>query len=141
MRITFDPPCFMLYTRQVGSLSSPPMLASWRAKRAYLVVRMARFFVYIYIYIFFFFGARALFSDIRCLRITFDPPCFMLYTRQVGSLSSLYRKIVPVVIRNVKYKGQQLFCHDISSCFKRFVSKLTAWYSDTTRVVGWPVTR
>ena len=62
----------------------------WRAKRAYLVVRMARFFymfIYIYIYII---GARALFPDIRCLRITFDPPgpCFMLYTRQVGSLSS-----------------------------------------------------
>ena len=44
-------------------------------------------------------------------------------------------------IRNVKYKGQQLFCRDISSCFKRFLSKLTARYSDTTHVVRWQVTR
>ena len=42
-------------------------------------------------------------------------------------------------IRNVKYKGQQLFClySRLSSCF---LSKLTARYSDTIRVVGWQVT-
>ena len=42
--------------------------------RAYLVIRMARFF-YISFY------GRTLFPDIRCLRITFDLPCFMyIYT-------------------------------------------------------------
>ena len=37
------------------------------------------------------FGARALFPDIRCLRITFDPPgpCFMLYTYTTGRFAEL----------------------------------------------------
>ena len=47
------------------------ILNNWRANReASLPSRiLARFFCI---------GTRALFPDIRCLRITFDPPCFML---------------------------------------------------------------
>ena len=67
-------------------------------------------FLYI-LYLFLIFGRMGT-ADIRCLRTHY--------------IHGVYH------ILNVKYKGQQLFCHDISNCFKRFLSKLTAGYSDTT---------
>ena len=113
-----------------GSMPSDPLdpcglvtLIIGERERANLVVRLARFF-YIYIYIYMFiYNFRA--HGLRRYPVFADT----LHTCSIH-------------IRNVKYKGQQLFCRDISSCFKRFLSKLTsARYSDTTRVVRWQVTR
>ena len=81
-------------------------------ERANLVVRLARFFYILYIYIYI--------SNFRAHGHRGYP----LFADTLHTCS--------IHIRNVKYKSQQFFCRDISSCFKRFLSKLTARYSDTT---------
>ena len=119
-----------LQLNQLGRSRSPKMLSIHlviiigERERANLVVRLAIYLYIIIIYIIF----NIILSNFRAHGHRRYP----LFADTLHTCS--------IHIRNVKYKGQQLFrlYSRLSSCF---LSKLTARYSDTIRVVGWQVTR